>query len=173
MNFCLFLNESGDHGLQNIDPCFPVFVLCGIIISDNDYRKLRDSFNSIKNQFWGNSKVIFLSRDIRKCEKEFKILLDIEIKSRFYNLLDNAMSNSNYSVISSVIDKVHYIKRYGKLRTDVYEIALSFIIERAIFYLDSIGKTINRLYLVIEKRGKKEDTQLKKHIETLLKIGTY
>lgn len=173
MNYYLFLDESGDHGLQNIDPGFPIFVLCGIIISDKDYRKLRDEFNSIKNKFWGDSKVIFHSRDIRKCEKEFKILLDNEIKSKFYKLLDKSIADLKYSVISSVIDKVNYIKRYGKLRTDVYEIALSFIIERAVFYLDSLSKTINRLFLIIEKRGKKEDAQLKKHIETLLKIGTY
>ena len=173
MNYYLFLDESGDHGLKNIDPDFPVFVLCGVIISDSDYQKLRLDFNSIKQDFWGDSKVIFHSRDIRKCDKEFKILLDIEIKSRFYKALDKTVSESKYSVISSIINKQNYIKKYGKLRGDVYEIASSFIIERAIFYLDSTEKSIEKLYLVIEKRGKKEDTQLKKHIDTLLQVGTF
>ena len=173
MNYYFFLDESGDHGLKNIDPNFPVFVLCGVIISDTDYQKLVQDFNSIKQDFWGDNKVIFHSRDIRKCDKEFKILLDTDIKSKFYKVLDMTISESKYSVISSVIDKQKYIKKYGKLRGDVYEIALSFIIERAIFYLDSLEKSIDKLYLVIEKRGKKEDNQLKKHVETLLQVGTF
>ena len=173
MNYYLFLDESGDHGLKNIDPYFPVFVLCGVIISDTDYQKLRQDFNLIKQNFWGDYKVIFHSRDIRKCDKEFKILLDTDIKRKFYKVLDKTISESQYTVISSVIDKMSYIKKYGKLRGDVYEIALSFIIERAIFYLDSLGKTIDKLFLAIEKRGKKEDAQLKQHVETLLQVGTF
>lgn len=173
MNYYLFLDESGDHGLKNIDPDFPVFVLCGVIMSDLNYENLRSDFNSIKQQFWGENKVIFHSRDIRKCDKEFKVLLDIETKRRFYQELDRTISDSNYTVISSVIEKVNYIKKYGKLRGDVYEIALSFIVERTVFFLDSLKEKVNALYLIIEKRGKKEDAQLKLHIENLINIGTF
>lgn len=173
LDYYLFLDESGDHGLKNIDINFPVFVLCGIIISKDDYESLRDSFNQIKQKLWGDSKVIFHSRDIRKCEKEFKILLDNEIKAGFYKELNSTIRDSNYTVISSIIDKERYIKKYGKLRNDVYEIALSFIVERAIFFLDSIVDQYKNLYLIIEKRGKKEDAQLKNHMNDLLRIGTY
>lgn len=173
MDYYLFLDESGDHGLKNIDINFPVFVLCGIIMSKIDYEILRESFNQIKKKLWGDSKVIFHSRDIRKCEKEFKILLDNNVKANFYKELDKTISDSNYTVISSVIDKERYIKKYGKLRNDVYEIALSFIIERTVFFLDSIAEQNKSLYLIIEKRGKKEDAKLKNHINNLLRIGTY
>lgn len=173
MDYYLFLDESGDHGLKNIDINFPVFVLCGIIMSKIDYETLRESFNQIKKKLWGDSKVIFHSRDIRKCEKEFKILLDNNVKANFYKELDKTISDSNYTVISSIIDKERYIKKYGKLRNDVYEIALSFIIERTIFFLDSIVEQNKSLYLIIEKRGKKEDAKLKNHINNLLRIGTY
>lgn len=173
MNYYLFLDESGDHGLKNIDPNFPVFVLCGVIISDKEYENLRSDFNSIKRNFWNNHKVIFHSRDIRKCDKEFKILLNNEIKASFYEKLDKVMNNSFYTVISSVINKKNYIKKYGKLRSDVYEIALSFIIERSIFYLDTLKNPVSKLFLIIEKRGKKEDIQLKKHVERLLQVGTF
>lgn len=173
MNYYLFLDESGDHGLKNIDKSFPVFVLCGVIFSEADYQNLRNDFNTIKHTFWGDHKVIFHSRDIRKCEKEFKILLDNNVKSKFYKKLDKIISESTYSVISSAIDKERYIKKYGKLRNDVYEIALSFIIERVVFYLDSHTNHVNKLFLIIEKRGKKEDARLKQHVETLLQLGTY
>jgi hypothetical protein len=173
MNYYLFIDESGDHGLSNIDCSFPVFVLCGVFMSDTEYASINDSFDVIKRNFWNNKKVIFHSRDIRKCDKEFKILLDIDVKQQFYSSLDEAVSNLPYTVIASVIDKEEYIKKYGKLKNDVYEIALSFIVERAIFYLDSLSTKINTLFFIIEERGKKEDIQLKKHFESISNRGTY
>jgi hypothetical protein len=30
----LFLDESGDHSLSKIDPQYPLFVLCGVILDE-------------------------------------------------------------------------------------------------------------------------------------------
>jgi hypothetical protein len=173
MTYYLFIDESGDHGLLNIDGSFPVFVLCGVIMSENEYSVLSKSFNNIKTTLWGNKKVILHSRDIRKCEKEFKILLDINTKQKFYNSLDNVISKSEYTIIASIIDKESYVKKYGKLKNDVYEISLSFIVERTIFFLDSLKTDIDTLFFIIEERGKKEDIQLKKHFESIRNTGTF
>lgn len=168
----MFLDESGDHGLSKIDPGFPVFVLCGIIIAEDEYLQLRDEVNRLKEKLWGNKTVILHSRDIRKCDKEFSIFFNIDIKKEFYDGLNSIMEHFNYKVICSAIRKEEYIKRYGMLNNDVYEIALSFIIERAVFYLDEI-KDANALDIVIEKRGKKEDSQLQKHFQKVKGVGTY
>ncbi|MGW8315658.1 MAG: DUF3800 domain-containing protein [Bacteroidales bacterium] len=173
MNYYIFIDESGDHGLKNLDPQFPNFALCGVIMSESQYDTLKEKFNAIKTHFWKDKKVIFHSRDIRKCDKEFKILLDNEVKAEFYAKLDSTMIECSYTVISSVIRKEAYIRKYGKLRTDVYEIALSFIIERSVFYLDSLADKITKLYFIIEERGKKEDAKLKSHFERLKQVGTY
>jgi hypothetical protein len=100
MNYYLFIDESGDHGLSNIDSSFPVFVLCGIFLSENNYTSLNESFTKIKETFWKDKKVIFHSRDIRKCEKEFKILLDNDTKQKFYKKLDETIVKSTYTVIA-------------------------------------------------------------------------
>lgn len=75
MKFYLFLDESGDHGLVKIDPGFPVFTLCGVIINHDSYVALNQAVKEIKEKFWGKKNVILHSRDIRKCEKEFSIFL--------------------------------------------------------------------------------------------------
>ena len=173
MDYYLFIYESGDHGLSNIDSSFPVFVLCGVLLSDYNYKTLNQNFSGIKELFWNDKKVIFHSRDIRKCDKEFKILLNNEIKQKFYKKLDESMVSSSYTVIASIINKEDYIKKYGKLNPDVYEIALSFLVERAIFYLDTLKTSVDTLYFVLEERGKKEDIQLKKHFESLRNKGTF
>ena len=166
----MYIDESGDHGLKNLQPEFPVFVLCGIIIDENEVKRLDTDFNKLKNKFWGNKKVIFHSRDIRKCEKEFQILLDLEVKKDFYNDLNNIISKSNFTVVAPVINKEKHIKKYGKLAENVYELSLSFLIERSIFYLDSISSEIRKVY--IESRGKREDNELKNFLNILKHRGT-
>ena len=172
MNYFLFLDESGDHGLSNIDDNFPIFVLSGILINETDYVALEQSMAQIKKQFWEDKKVIFHSRDIRKCEKEFVVLFDEEVKREFYEKINNLISTSNYEIISSAIDKNKYIKRYGRLSDDVYEIALSFIVERSVFSLDAKKETNKNLNIVIERRGKKEDKKLTEHFQALCSRGT-
>lgn len=76
------------------------------------------------------------------------------------------MSDADYTIIASCINKIRYIERYGRLAGDVYEIALSFVIERAIFCLDAKKTTTDKtLKIFIEKRGKREDTQLATHFQ--------
>ncbi len=173
MKYYLFIDESGDHGLKTIDESFPVFVLCGIIFSETDYLDFKNKLINLKTTFWGDKKVIFHSRDIRKCDKEFQILLDSEIKSSFYKSLNNIISTSNYKIIASAIHKVDYIKRYGKLADDPYEISLSFLIERSIYLLDSFTGINKELKIIVEKRGGVEDKKLASHFSKLKDNGTY
>ncbi len=172
MKYYLFTDESGDHGLSNLNPDFPVFLLCGVIISEFEYEKLRIDFNKIKLSVWNSIHVIFHSRDIRKCEKEFKYLFNLELKAKFYKILDEAIMKSNFTIVSAAIDKEKYIKLYGRLSNDVYEKSLSFIIERSVFFLDDLKDIVTELEIVIEKRGNKEDKKLEEHFQRIQSRGT-
>jgi hypothetical protein len=172
MNYYLFLDESGDHGLVKVDPHFPVFVLCGVITSEESHVQTSNQMNDLKRRFWGDRKVIFHSRDIRKCEKEFQILFDQEIKKQFYEAVNHLIVSSKYTIIASAINKENHIKQYGKLASDVYEIALSFIIERSVFFLDDQTERDKHLQVIIEKRGKREDLRLHEHFQRLCTRGT-
>lgn len=172
MKHFLFIDESGDHGLVSIDPNFPVFVLCGIVISEPSYISINQGIKDLKKRFWGDKKVILHSRDIRKCDNEFQILFDTEVKKEFYAAINNLITTSSYTIISSAINKENHIKQYGKLASDVYEIALSFIIERSVFLLDDIAGRPHQLEIILEQRGKKEDTMLQEHFQRLHARGT-
>jgi hypothetical protein len=52
-----------------------------------------------------------------------------------------------------------------------WEISLSFIIERTIFFLDTKEKPIE-LEFIVEKRGKLEDSELLKHYNEVYSLGT-
>ena len=111
------------------------------------------------------------SRDIRKCEKEFKLLLDPTVKGRFYELLNDIIKKASFTIFASGIKKNIFIKEFGKLQNDVYEVALSFVIELSILALIN-SKSTDSLEIVIEKRGKKEDKQLENHFQRILGKGT-
>lgn len=171
MKYYLFIDESGDHGLQTIDESFPVFVLCGIIFSSNDHNTFVERMYKLKTDFWNSKGVIIHSRDIRRCEKEFQILLNLEVKAKFYEQLNNIISESNYTVVSAVIRKSEFIKKYGKL-SNVYSISLSFLMERAIFFLDSQQQPVE-LEIIVEKRGRREDQELSRHYNDVYNKGTF
>jgi hypothetical protein len=171
MKYYLFIDESGDHGLANIDQDFPVFVLCGVIFSESGYHVFRERVNKLKMDLWGNSGIVFHSRDIRKHEKEFQILFDMDKKKIFFERLNGIIAESEYSILASAIQKKEFIQKYGKL-SNVYSISLSFILERTIFFLDKIPGPAN-LEIIVEKRGKKEDLTLSKHYNEVHSIGTF
>ena len=77
-----------------------------------------------------------------------------------------------YTVFASAIRKDRYIRKYGKLSNDVYELALSFIVERTVFYIDTLTDENTQLHIIIEKRGKKEDKKLQEHFQRLMARGT-
>lgn len=171
MKYFLFLDESGDHGLAKFDPDFPVFLLCGVLVREDEYENIRQNINTLKQSIWGNKEVIFHSRDIRKCEKEFQKLFDLGIKKQFYEELNKIVANSNYTIIASAIQKEKFVQKFGKLQDDIYEIALSFVIEQAIVVLQNIEPNAE-LSIIIERRGKKEDKQLDDHFQKIQGAGT-
>ncbi|MCP9752352.1 DUF3800 domain-containing protein [Ferruginibacter sp. HRS2-29] len=171
MKYFLFLDESGDHGLAKFDPDFPVFLLCGVLIKEDEYEIIRQNINNLKHSIWDNKEVIIHSRDIRKCEKEFQKLFNLELKKIFYEEINTIVATSNYNIIASAIQKEKFVQKFGKLQDDIYEIALSFVIEQAIVALQKINPQ-SELAIIIERRGKKEDKQLDDHFQKIQGAGT-
>jgi len=168
----LFLDESGDHGLSFTDQHFPLFLLAGCLFSDEELEKAEKEINNFKKEFFGTTNVILHSRDIRRCEDAFQILFDLELKKRFYERLDEIISEVDFAIIGSGINKKDHITKYGKRAKDPYPLSLSFIIERLIFYLEKKG-TNTTIDIKIEKRGKREDQKLLSQYNTILDRGTH
>ena len=171
-NYVLYLDECGDQNLSSFDPQFPIFTLCGVVVSEEQDELLADRINSLKRDIWNNTNIILHSRDIRKCQNGFEVLFDLEVKKRFIESVNDILGDDIYIIICCAILKEPYIRQYGKLN-DVYGLSLSYIMERVVFYLDSVGKDNIELRTVIERRGKKEDKSLLNYYNQLLDRGTY
>jgi len=172
MSYYLFLDESGDHDLTFVDKNFPLFLLCGCIIEENALKTIEKNINSFKQKYFGSTEVVLHSRDIRKCQGAFQILFDLQLKEQFYRDLNLILSESNYCLLGSGINKKNLVKQYGKVAKNPYNLSLSFIIERLIFYLDALGKETS-VKILAEERGKKEDRMLLSHFNSIVDRGTY
>lgn len=174
MKYYLYIDECGDNNLKNFDEQFPIFTLCGVIVSEEKREWLEQEVHALKDEFWGNQYTILHSRDIRKCQRGFEILFDLDVKKRFYERVNAILGTASvYTIVACAILKEPYIRNYGRLN-DVYAQSLSFVLERAVFYLDSRNTTEEiELHTVVEQRGKKEDEKLRMFYNQLLGQGTY
>lgn len=168
MKYYLFIDETGDHSLSNVDQNFPIFMIGGVLISEKEYEIFQGKINDFKNTFFDTTEVILHSRDIRKINPPFQILFDLEVKKKFYNLLDKIISDTNFVINPVAILKENHIKKYGKVAENPYTISLNLIIERTVFDCDTMPDC-SEVEMVIEKRGKREDSEL---LEVYQKIRT-
>lgn len=173
MKYYLYIDECGDHNLANFDEQFPIFTLCGVIVREDKRLWLENEVQTLKQDFWRNQYTILHSRDIRKCQKGFEILFDLEVKKKFYERINTILGTEGvYVIVACAILKEPYIRNYGRMN-DVYAHSLSFVLERTVFYLDSLDEKDVELHTVVEMRGKKEDEKLRSFYMQLLDKGTY
>lgn len=172
--YILYIDECGDQNLANVNPQFPIFTLCGIVVSEEQDMLLSEKVNALKERIWHNTNIILHSRDIRKCQNGFEVLFDLNVKKLFLDGVNEILGSDVYVIVCCSIMKEEYIRQYGRL-SDVYGLSLSYIMERTVFYLDSVKKeneTID-LQTIIERRGKKEDKALLNYYNEVLDRGTY
>lgn len=171
MKYYLFIDETGDHGLSNIDQNFPIFLIGGVLISEKELESFQEKIDIFKNNLFGTKEIILHSRDIRKINPPFQKLFDLEIKEKFYRDLDNIILNTDFIINPVAILKKELIKKYGKIAENPYNLSLIFIIERTVFDCDSI-RDCSEVEIIFEKRGNKEDSELLKVYQEIIDNGT-
>ena len=153
----MFLDESGDHSLDKIDPSYPMFVLAGCIFDFDYYSKyVEPEANKLKIKHFGKTNVILRSYDIRKQKREFASLVDMTKRTTFYEDLDNFINNLDFKIIAAAIRKDKLKSQY-RTPGNPYHLCLRFILERAVMYL---GRTGERMLFRIESRQTHNDEKL-------------
>ena len=165
----MFLDESGEASMKSDDPNFNIFVLCGVLFSEIAYNEFDNKFKALKHKFFGTDNIIFHSIKMRKPKGVFKILLDETTRNNFYNDINQIFVESNYQIISCVINKSAYKERYPHKNT-AYQEALKFMCERSMFCLRR-EDVVKKLIICLEQRGK-EDALIKKYYTQFIKHGT-
>ncbi|MEM8995069.1 MAG: DUF3800 domain-containing protein [Acidobacteriota bacterium] len=163
-DFVVYVDESGDHSLAHPDQNYPVFVLAFCVFEKNDYvARTVPAVQDFKFSYFGHDMVVLHERDIRKRKGPFRILADKDTEEQFQRRLSQVMSDSDFTVIASVIRKQDLAQRY-EYPANPYELALSFCLERLFLFLkDNNSADGSKVHVVFERRGKKEDSSLELH----------
>lgn len=158
-DFIVYVDESGDHSLQSIDQNYPVFVLAFCVFYKNHYsNKVVPALQELKFDFFGHDLVILHEHEIRKQKGDFAALVSKELKEGFLGRLTNIIDDSNFILISCVIDKSRI--RESDAESNSYHIALRYCLESLYQLVSEKGQQDLETHVVVERRGKKEDNDL-------------
>lgn len=160
-DYIIYADESGDHGLVNIDPQYPVFALTLCVMRKDDYTStIVPAVQQFKFNIWGHDGIVLHEHEIRKTLGPFGLLRsDPQLRTQFYTDLNTLITNTQMTIFASVIDKEQHRARYAN-PWNPYEIALHFCMERLCGLLAAEGQQGKTVHVVFEGRGKKEDGEL-------------
>jgi uncharacterized protein YrzB (UPF0473 family) len=159
-SYVVYVDESGDHGLQSIDPQYPVFVLAFCVFHKRHYsERVIPALHSFKFRHFGHDHVILHENEIRKEQGHFNIFRSRQQKEEFIQELATIVEASNFILISCVIDKTALAKE-GGMPPNPYHLALGFCLETLYDFLVEKSQHEFKTHVIVERRGDKEDKDL-------------
>ena len=169
-DFIVYVDESGDHSLDKIDAEYPVFVLAFCVFyKDNYVRNVVSALERLKFDTFGHDIVVLHERDIRKETGQFRFRDKAE-KGEFIGKLTAIIDESNFILISCIIDKIAVAKE-GGVPANPYHIALGFCLESLFEFVTEKGQHEATTYVVFECRGDREDKELELEFRRLCDSG--
>lgn len=158
-DFVVYVDESGDHSLRVLDSNYPIFVLVFCVFHKQHYcQKVVPALQHFKFNQFGHDHVIFHENEIRK-EKGAFIFQSRKHKEKFLDELTDIIDDSNFILISCVIDKARLQDRHEQL-SNPYHLALGFCLEMLFEFLQEKHQDELLTHVIVECRGKKEDDEL-------------
>lgn len=158
-DFIIYVDESGDHSLESIDPEYPVFVLSFCIFRKDDYAmRVTPAIWQLKFATFGHDMVVLHESDIRRKKGAFS-RLSKEPREAFLNQLTDIIGAADFQLVAVMIDKRKLKDRYSR-PAHPYHLALEFGLERIYRLLRNAGQDDALTYVVCEARGPREDAEL-------------
>ncbi len=160
-DFIVYADESGDHGMVNIDPQYPMFALTFCVMRKDAYTAdIVPAMQGFKFGIWGHDTVVLHEHEIRKSTGPFGILrTDRALRTRFMDELNALIETAPMTIFASVIDKAKHRAKYAN-PWNPYEIALHFCMERLHMMLTAEKQHGKTVHVVFESRGAREDAEL-------------
>ncbi|MBK8017728.1 MAG: DUF3800 domain-containing protein [Betaproteobacteria bacterium] len=158
-DYIVFVDESGDHSLESVNPEYPIFVLAFCILPTAAYvEQITPAVRRLKCQLFGHDLVILHEHDIRKKTGPFA-RLGKDAREALLEGLTEVIRAAPMTLVAVVIDKVKHKARYLSPEHP-YHLALKYGLERVHHFLHLRGQGERRTTVVCEARGLKEDKEI-------------
>lgn len=95
-DFIVYADESGDHGMVNIDPQYPMFALTFCVMRKDAYTaEIVPAMQGFKFGIWGHDTVVLHEHEIRKSTGPFGVLrTDRALRTRFMDELNTLIETA-------------------------------------------------------------------------------
>ena len=158
-DYVVFVDESGDHSLEVINPDYPVFVLAFCIVSCRDYiEQITPSVRALKYRYFGHDMAILHEHEIRKKTGAFS-RFNKEEREVFLGDLSGIIAAVPMTIIAVVIRKEQHKAKYNRPEHP-YHLAMMYGLERVWKFLQSVEQGERTTHVIFEARGAKEDKEL-------------
>ncbi|CAA7621629.1 DUF3800 domain-containing protein [Magnetospirillum sp. UT-4] len=160
--YIVYVDESGDRGLGNINPAAPVFLLCAALYEREGYlTREMPSLGRLKFAFWKHDNVILHSYRIRRKIGPFSAFSDPDVARLFAQEVGTFFRRSECTLIAAAIHKERLRQAYAR-PVDPYLLAVQFIAERVWGAVYDRGGRDRETVFVFESRGRREDDDIRK-----------
>ena len=170
----IYIDEVGNPDIESSEnPNHRFLSLTGVIVELGYVaEKLQPQLESLKVKFFDShpdNPVVLHRKEILNTSGPFANLRDSGTRQAFDKELLALLEIWQYQVISVCIDKKAHKDTYSTWLYDPYHYCLTILLERYVFFLDSINCMGD---VMAESRGGKEDRRLKDVFSNLYEKGT-
>jgi hypothetical protein len=99
----LFIDESGDHSLTKIDPQYPIFVLCGVILESESHDILTGRLDDFKLRLFGTRDIVLHTADFTRTATGFERMAEHDFRLTFFRELELLVARTNFQIVACVI----------------------------------------------------------------------
>jgi hypothetical protein len=155
----MFLDESGNHDLNKVNPNYPVFVLGGVIVDRAHLRNtIEPELQQFKMKHFGRTDVILHTVAMGKGRGDYAFLADPTNRATFYMDLNAVLLRWDYQVVACVFELPRYVAQFTSTTpADPYRHGLEILIER---FCEELGEELDAGFVCAEKRNPGLDREL-------------
>jgi Protein of unknown function (DUF3800) len=158
-DYIVYVDESGDHSLEFINPRYPIFVLAFSVFQKHHYAEgVIPALSMLKIETFGHDLIILHEHEIRKRTGAFN-KLGLRESENLMQSLSDLVAEIDIIFIPIVIDK-RALKELGPDPTHVYHLAMQLGLEKLYQFLRERDQHYNLTHVIFEARGKHEDLAL-------------
>ena len=174
MKYRLYIDEVGNPDLgASQDPNHRYLSLTGVILELSYVDQvLHPQLEALKKHLFGShadEPVVLHRKELVNQKHPFEALRDPAIQQEFNAQLLRLLRELDFTVLTTVIDKLEHQQRYQAWKYDPYHYCLHVILERYVIWLRRNKATGD---VMAESRGGREDRRLKDSFERVYREGT-
>jgi hypothetical protein len=171
-NYRLYIDESGHHRYRDLDTIPDRYLgLTGVIVRQDVYEGvLVPSIEGLRKPFYTDYDLrpAMHLTDIMSSKNSFSALTNPDVKQRFDEDFIGLVENTDYRIVTVVIDKNKHSDRYVTPEHP-YHYVLECMLERYVKFLKMSNAKGD---VMVEARGKKEDHLIRGVYENFYSQGT-